>query len=345
MKTQKIKVVTIATSFLIVVLILVLAVFLSNRFIGKDNFFSKVSNKLAPFPAVIVAGDFMSVQLLEDNLIASKRFYENQDFSDLGIRIDFSTEDGKKRLLIKEKNILNKLIENGIIKELLSEKGIKITDEVVSQEVDRKILEMSNEPEVQARLFKLYGWNLNKFKERIVRPDLERERLVTEMSTEEQYFEKALEKIKVANAKIKANEKFENVSKEFSEGESSSSGGSLGWFSPQQMLPEISTEVFTMKKGEVSEILKSQLGFHIIRIGDTKIENKIPMIKVSQIFVRIPTLADWLVEKGGDVKIRLMIDGYIWDKDEFRLKFKDQAMNEMEEDLLNNFQGDISVIF
>ena len=41
-------------------------------------------------------------------------------------------------------------------------------------------------------------------------------------------------------------------------------GGSLGWFSRGMMVPEFDKAVFEMRDGEVSDIIETQFGFHII---------------------------------------------------------------------------------
>jgi len=84
----------------------------------------------------------------------------------MGYRVDFSTEDGQKRLMVKKRKLLNKLIENKIIESLSKEKGIKIDNEIISQEVDKNIEQYGNSEDVLANLKKLYGWNLGDFKEK-----------------------------------------------------------------------------------------------------------------------------------------------------------------------------------
>ena len=52
-----------------------------------------------------------------------------------------------------------------------------------------------------------------------------------------------------------------------------SNGGSLGWCSRGQMVPEFDKAVFDMKVGEVSDIVKTQFGYHIIYKNDHEAES------------------------------------------------------------------------
>ena len=69
-----------------------------------------------PLPAAVVKyTNFISIREVNDDLEALQSFYEKQDFSSVGMRVDFSTQDGEKRLQIKKKQLLNKLIEDRVV--------------------------------------------------------------------------------------------------------------------------------------------------------------------------------------------------------------------------------------
>jgi peptidyl-prolyl cis-trans isomerase D len=62
---------------------------------------------------------------------------------------------------------------------------------------------------------------------------------------------------------------FEDLAKKYSEDPGSKTkGGDLGWVLQGQMVPEFEKATFSLNKGEMSDLIKTQYGFHIIRVLD-----------------------------------------------------------------------------
>jgi hypothetical protein len=78
------------------------------------------------FPLVKVGenGKLITSRELIENTEAVKQFYQSQDLASKGLRVDFSTSQGKLRLKIKEKDVLNKLVENIILEEVSNKNGV-----------------------------------------------------------------------------------------------------------------------------------------------------------------------------------------------------------------------------
>lgn len=70
--------------------------------------------------------------------------------------------------------------------------------------------------------------------------------------------------------KLKAGEKFEDLAKQYSLDGSKDYGGDLGYFTAPEMVAEFSKAAFALKKGEVSKPVKTDFGWHIIRLEDRK---------------------------------------------------------------------------
>lgn len=81
----------------------------------------------------------------------------------------------------------------------------------------------------------------------------------------------ALDKIKEIRERIVSGKSdFAAEAKEHSDCPSGQEGGSLGWFGRGMMVPEFDKVAFEMKKGEVSGVVSTQFGYHIIYKADEK---------------------------------------------------------------------------
>lgn len=85
-----------------------------------------------------------------------------------------------------------------------------------------------------------------------------------ELSAEKK--KEAKKKAEEALAKVKSGEDFAKVAKKYSQDSSASKGGELGTFGRGQMVSEFEKAAFKMKKGEISDIVETEYGYHIIKV-------------------------------------------------------------------------------
>ncbi len=348
---KNVKIITVIAAGIILVavyfLIIGALVSLSPSLSGKTSQGRAVQKTIGvfPYPVALVGSSFIDNKQLFSELNSVRKFYESQDFSKLGMRVDFSTDDGKKRLEIKGREILGKLVDDAIIQAEAKKVGINLTSDDVNQAVDRKIKEYGAGDFLKNNLEKLYGWNLDDFKQNIVKPDLYREGMMTYIQKNDPSYVTAKSKIDQAQKDLQGGMNFSDAVKKYSDGESVASDGALGWFSADQMLPEVAMAVFKLDAGKQSEIIQSSVGYHIVRVEDKKTENDVSMVKVSQIFARTQSFSDWLKTAEKKYRIFLFSREFKWNADSQAVEFRSVEMQNYEKNIKNNATDDPSMIF
>jgi len=126
--------------------------------------------------------------------------------------------------------------------------GLTIPDQEISHYYEDNIEMFKQKKQVKARhiLFKLDG------------------------DAKEEGEKKVREKAIMVREKALKGEDFEGLAKEYSEGPSSEEGGDLGYFSAGQMVKPFEEAAFKLKKGEISDLVRTPFGYHIIKAEDIK---------------------------------------------------------------------------
>ncbi|NOC45835.1 peptidylprolyl isomerase [Ruegeria sp. HKCCD7559] len=63
---------------------------------------------------------------------------------------------------------------------------------------------------------------------------------------------------------------FAELARENSTGPSGPNGGALGWFGKGQMVPEFEAAVIALEKGQVSDPVQTQFGWHLVKLNDKR---------------------------------------------------------------------------
>lgn len=103
---------------------------------------------------------------------------------------------------------------------------------------------------------------------------------------------KALKKINDIKDQLKAGADFGDLAKKYSDDGSARDGGNLGWTTRGNFVPEFEGAAFQLEKGQMSDVVESEYGFHIIQL----IERRVNSINTRHILIR-PRITDPDLEK------------------------------------------------
>lgn len=169
----------------------------------------------------------------------------------------FQGEEGRKKLideLVMHELIYSEALENELEKDeefIAVMKNMKKS--MLQQYGLRKMFNDINVSDEEVEDY--YNKNKSKYKK-------------TEMVKASHILVDTEEKAKKILEDIKAGLSFEEAAKQNSSCPSKEVGGDLGQFGRGQMVKEFEDAAFAMKKGEISEPVKTEFGYHIIKLTD-----------------------------------------------------------------------------
>ncbi|GEK33490.1 peptidylprolyl isomerase [Kurthia sibirica] len=239
---------------------------------------------------------------------------------------------------------------------MMIEKVLEDKFKVSDKEVQAKYDEQKKQIEAQGQDFKAYlaqqGMNEKTFK-RYMKLNLLQEKALVDgvkISDEDakKFYDRTKKELKashilVADEKtakkvekeLKANpKKFAALAKKYSTDTSNAqNGGELGWFGPDKMVAEFTDAAYDMKKGEISEPIKTSFGYHIIKLEDTKaVEVKNSFEKEKESIKKDLAAKKAKAEDPDQTKLQAKIAGYMKDA---KIEIKDKDLK----NALENFIG------
>jgi peptidyl-prolyl cis-trans isomerase C len=90
----------------------------------------------------------------------------------------------------------------------------------------------------------------------------------------------AMDKIDAAVARIENGEEFSEVAREVSEGPSGPNGGDLNYQQKGAFVPEFEAAALELEIGEISDVVETQFGYHIIKLTDKREEQVVAFEEV-----------------------------------------------------------------
>ncbi len=207
-----------------------------------------------------------------ENLINLELFYQEAKKS--GVKVDdAAVEDHlsslKKRFQSEEK--FKKALEEMNLSEaeLRAQTGKTL---VVKKFIDEQVVQ--DIPVSDKELKTYYDSHPESFK----RPEqVKASHILIKVEPEAKEAEKdaARKKIKEVQQRLKSGEDFATLAKELSEGPSKARGGDLGYIRRGQMVGPFEKAAFALKPGEVSEVVETKFGYHLIKCFEKRPETVI----------------------------------------------------------------------
>jgi peptidyl-prolyl cis-trans isomerase SurA len=226
---------------------------------------------------------------------------------------NFSGEERERLLSKLTRDILNKMIEKKLQLQVARQMNIAINKTEVDAALDDiKVKNAFPDDETFKRALASENMTLEQYKKelteqlmimRLVTKEVRSNVVISEEEIKRHYEEKkkdysipeearlriiffkgddGIKKAEDVLGKIKGGADFGDMAKKHSEDPTAKEGGDIGFVKKGHMLPAIENAAFSLKKGEVSNVITADAGYYIIKIEDRKEPTYIPIEKVRE---------------------------------------------------------------
>lgn len=202
-----------------------------------------------------------------DQLVSAELLYQ------AGVKLGVTDLDKQVTTKVAESKAKfpdNAAFENALKSANLTQKELEDLirrDIIISNLVDKEIASKTTVSEADAKKF--YDENIDKFKQG---DSIRASHILcgVDPKATDADKKKAKEKAEALLKEVKAGKDFAELAKNNSTCPSKAQGGDLGFFGKGQMVPAFENAAFALKPGEVSNVVETQFGYHIIKVTDKK---------------------------------------------------------------------------
>lgn len=241
------------------------------------------------FPMLFAAFFHLPAAKISETYIPYARFQE--DITTLGFFFQYQRSKNPEfpmpSLGEVRTDVLTRLMRNAVVEKFAQEHGIVVSSEDVQQASASIFAEMGDEENAKAVLKETYNWSREEYQERVLVPLLLEQKINQYVQGEDSFQKEVQTKAQGVLERLQKGESFETLAREFGEDGTAEKGGDLGYFAKGVMVPEFEQAAFSLPVGKVSDLVKTQFGYHIILVEDVKKKGKeINEVKARHILFR-----------------------------------------------------------
>jgi peptidyl-prolyl cis-trans isomerase SurA len=207
-----------------------------------------------------------------DELIDEKLINQEAEKLEIVItekEVDVAIRDVKENNKLSEDQFAHILVEEGITLE-------KYREELKNQMKKMRLLEQEIRSKVQVSKGEIEAYYKEHREQFNTPPEVRLQQILLMIPPQsgEQEINQIRERAEGLLTRIRNGEDFDTLAKLYSQDTSATAGGSMGFLKQGELMPELDEAAFKLSVDEVSPIIRTSLGFHIIKVLEKRERNK-----------------------------------------------------------------------
>lgn len=295
-------------AFVLAILVLALVTFGFGLYAGgwHDRLTQRVVHVL-PFPAAIVGNQALSFDTYLTELVAWDHYQTFQDRKAPG-SIQLKTGDELRQSMLRQG------IRELALQALLASHKLQVHDADVKQAFSSQVDQVGNRAVVLKTIHDLYDWNADQYQKYVLRTAVGREKFAEYLSFTKPYNQAAEKQAKEVLALVQAGDQsFQDIAKKYSEDAYGATGGDLGFISRGEMADEIDQAAFGLEDNQVSDVVHTKFGYHILKVTERKEVNGELQLHLFQITIAGPSADTYISEYLKQHPPHIFVPGFHWD--------------------------------
>lgn len=269
----------------------------------SDNAAVKAVSDVVPYPVEQVNGHFVRYSDYLFEVDANERAYQNNAKLNNQPAVNFNSSDGKKLLAQIKQHSMSTLESNALVAQLAAQWHVTVSDKDVNNLVNQLYQRYGGKDTLLKTLNQIYGWNLNDLK-KVVREQLLQQKLQEAVTSDPKAAASAKAKAQDVLNKVKAGGDFSALAKQYSQSSDASNGGDMGSVTKDQVPAELWSAAQALQPGQVSDVIKGQYGYTILKVVDKPDANTVHM---QEILIKTTDFNDYFQQQLKKAKVRQYI--------------------------------------
>jgi hypothetical protein len=270
--------------------------------LGGTTLPSRFIASLLPMPVALVNGTPVSLHDWQHQTTTLYSYYRREQVKDADITLP--TVRNTKEY------VLDRMIDQALIKDVAYRYNIQVTQAEINSQLEKVAVEAGGTDALLQQLKELYGWSIYDFSREIVEPLLLKAKVEIALQQDDRLNIASRKKAEQVMAMVRERpDQFAVLATQYSEDITALSGGDLGYFGIGDMVPEFDAAVASLEPGEVSDLVKTRFGYHIIQLEEKLYDDdgELGQFKARQILIRGIDVDDYLAQLKKEARIWVLV--------------------------------------